>query len=52
MVLKPPVIHPEGEVKTFKRNLLSEQVEVETLAGKLFIEWDPEAAVSSCHKIT
>jgi len=46
MVLKPAVIHPESEEKNFAKRLLSEQVEVETYNGKLFIEWDPEAAVT------
>jgi len=44
MVLKPAVVHPEDEEKTLKKRLLSEQIQVETYSGKLFVEWDDEAA--------
>lgn len=46
MVLPPKLIHPEGEQPLAKKNQLSEAVEVETYAGKLHIEWDPDAAVT------
>jgi len=46
MVLPPKVIHPEAELPGFKKNALSEAIEVETYAGKLHIEWDHDAAVT------
>lgn len=46
MILSPTSTHPEGEEPNFKRCALSEQIEVETYDGKIFIEWDPEAAVT------
>ena len=46
MILPPAVTHPEGEEIPFKKGSLSEQIEVETYNGKLFVEWDPEAAVT------
>lgn len=46
MVLKPAVVHPEDEEKTPTKRLLSEQIQVETYSGKLFVEWDSEAAVT------
>lgn len=46
MVLKPESIHPEGEEKLPAKSLLSAQIEVETYAGKLFVDWDPAATVT------
>jgi len=46
MEYPPKVIHPEGELPEFKKNALSEVIEVETYAGKLHIEWDHDAAVT------
>jgi hypothetical protein len=46
MVLPPKSIHPEGEESQPKLNPLDEAVQVETYAGKLQVEWDPEAAVT------
>lgn len=46
MVLRPPDVHPEGEADSFKKRLLSEQIEVETYNGRLFVEWDSQAAVT------
>jgi hypothetical protein len=46
MVLPPKPIHPEGEDSLPKLNPLLEAVQVETYAGKLQVEWDPEATVT------
>ena len=46
MVFPAKPAHPEGEQLLMKKNLLSEAIEVETYAGKLHIEWDPDAAVT------
>jgi hypothetical protein len=46
MVLPPKTIHPLGAKSSAVKNVLSEAVEVETYAGKLHIEWDPDAAVT------
>ncbi|MEJ2755403.1 MAG: transposase [Gammaproteobacteria bacterium] len=46
MILKPISTHPESERESTDRRSTSEQLEVDTYDGKLFIEWDPEAAVT------
>ncbi len=46
MVLAPKVAHPDCEEKGVEGSSISEQVEVETYDGKVFIEWDPDAAVT------
>jgi len=46
MILPPSSLHPQGEEKRDTKQLLSEQIEVETYDGKLFIEWDPDATVT------
>ena len=46
MVLPPRPTHPTGEQLLATLNPLVEAVEVETYAGKVHIEWDPEAAVT------
>jgi len=46
MVLPPAIIHPQGENLNTSKKALSEAIEVETFDGKLFIEWDPDAAVT------
>lgn len=46
MVLKPIIVHPPGERKPILEGILSAQVEVDTYDGKLFVEWDPDAAVT------
>jgi len=46
MVLPPKTSHPLGERSLAVENVLPEAVEVETYAGKLHIEWDPDAAVT------
>ena len=38
--------HPSGEQTSAVNKVLPEAVEVETYAGKLQIEWDPDAAVT------
>jgi hypothetical protein len=39
-------VHPSGEVALVDKNVLSEAVEVDTFAGKLHVEWDPNSAVT------
>ncbi len=46
MVLPPKTSHPKGEQLLTQKKALCQAVEVETYAGKLHIEWDPEAAVT------
>jgi len=46
MVLPPKSVHPAGEQPLFKKSPFAEAIEVETYAGKLHIEWDPDAAVT------
>ncbi len=46
MVLPPKPTHPTGEPLLATFNPLAEVVEVETYAGKVHIEWDPDAAVT------
>ena len=46
MVLPPKPTHPTGEALTTLLNPLTEAIEVETYAGKVHVEWDPEAAVT------
>ena len=46
MVLPPKPAHPTGEHPLATFNPLAEIVEVETYAGKVHIEWDPDAAVT------
>ncbi len=46
MVLPQKSNHPTGEQLPATRNPLSEAVEVDTFAGKLHIEWDPNATVT------
>jgi hypothetical protein len=46
MVLKPTTIHPAGEENTMPNRPTSDQVEVDTFDGKLFIDWDPDASVT------
>jgi len=46
MVLPPKPSHPTGEPLSTPFNPLAEAIEVETYAGKVQVEWDPEAAVT------
>jgi hypothetical protein len=46
MVLPPKPTHPTGEPPLAIFNPLAEAVAVETYAGKVHIEWDPDAAVT------
>jgi len=46
MVLPPKPNHPAGEVLAIPLNPLAEAIEVETYAGKVHVEWDPDAAVT------
>jgi len=46
MVLPPKPTHPMGEALTTPLNPLTQAIEVETYAGKVHVEWDPEAAVT------
>ena len=46
MILPPKFAHPEGEGSKFSQSTLSDQVEVDTYDGKIFVEWDPSAAVT------
>lgn len=39
-------VHPAGEVTLAKKNVLSAAVEVDTFAGKLQVEWDPNSTVT------
>jgi hypothetical protein len=38
--------HPTGEKQLTNNNVLPDAVEVDTFAGKLQVEWDPDAAVT------
>ena len=38
--------HPAGEELLVDKNVLPEAVEVDTFAGKLHVEWDPDATVT------
>ena len=46
MILAPNTTHPEGEEQAANVGLNSEQVEVDTYDGKVFVEWDADAAVT------
>ena len=46
MILPPKSAHPEGERSNVTQQTLSDQVEVDTYDGKVFVEWDPTAAVT------
>lgn len=46
MVLPPKPIHPTGEAPLVKNNPILEAVQVDTYAGKLHVEWDPDGAVT------
>jgi hypothetical protein len=46
MTLPPACIHPEGEAHTLSNEVVSAPMEVDTFAGKLHIEWDPDASVT------
>ncbi len=46
MVLPPKPSHPTGELLAIPLNPLAEAIEVETYAGKVHVEWDPDAAVT------
>jgi len=46
MVPPPRPAHPAGEQPLAILNPLAEAVEVETCAGKVHIEWAPDAAVT------
>ncbi len=46
MMLKPAAVHPEGEATLPSKRPLSDRIEVATYGGKLFVEWDPDAAVT------
>ena len=46
MILPPKSAHPEGEGSEYSQSTLSDQVEVDTYDGKIFVEWDPSAAVT------
>ncbi len=46
MVLPPAIIHPQGEVTNPPKKALSHAIKVETFDGKVFVEWDPDAAVT------
>ena len=46
MVLPPKPTHPAGEPLLATFNPLAEAMEVETYAGKVHIEWDPDATVT------
>lgn len=46
MVLPPETVHPAGEQPLVSQKPLAQAIEVETYAGKLHVEWDPDAAVT------
>lgn len=46
MILPPKPIHPEGEQKQIQKRSKDNQIGVDTFDGKVFVEWDPEAAVT------
>ncbi len=46
MELPPNKMHPTGEQVLAQKTAVCQAVEVETYAGKLHIEWNPEAAVT------
>jgi len=46
MVLPTKTDHPKGEQALAIKNPLLEAIEVDTYAGKVHIEWDPDAAVT------
>ena len=52
MVFPPKPTHPTGEPILATFNPLAEVVEVETCAGKVHIEWNPDAAVASVERIS
>ena len=46
MILSPQTVHPQGEFKSSEKSTKSDQLELETYGGKVFVEWDPDAAVT------
>ena len=46
MVLQNDIIHPEGEENQTLKSSNIDPLEVETYDGKVFVEWDPDAAVT------
>ena len=46
MKLRPPDTHLESEEEFSTNCSLSDQIEVDTFDGKLFVGWDPHAAVT------
>ena len=46
MVLQPKVTHSEGESNPTSIGTEKEQLNLDTFDGKVFVEWDPEAAVT------
>ena len=46
MKLKPKSVHPKGEEQKTSNDSDNHQIEVDTYAGKVFVEWDSNAAVT------
>lgn len=46
MVLPPKVTHPKGELNPTSIGSENDQIDLDTYDGKIFVEWDPEAAVT------
>ena len=46
MILPPQTIHPEGESEYSGNCTKHNQIELDTYGGKVFVEWDPDAAVT------
>ena len=47
MILPPKVIHPTGEPEfTLKKSVISALI-ADTFNGKIHIEWDPQAPVTT-----
>ena len=46
MILPPVSTHPEGESENPEKCSDDSHIELETFDGKIFVEWDPEGAVT------
>ena len=46
MGMPDKLLHPKGEGKNLPKTQASRPLEVETFDGKVFIDWDPDAAVT------
>ena len=46
MILPPVSTHPEGESENPEKCSDDSHIQLETFDGKVFVEWDPEGAVT------